>query len=455
MTEVGAAQPQSVALGPSAAALTRGIPALIVWAIAASLLCWLSYSELLHTANFAPAWDALYAAAFIAIIWRIRQGGVVDPLVIIGTSYLFLLSAGTLVFEYVQGRLFDLFNANLVGLGFAAFLLGLFVGRRYRLVGGETAAGPGTPQPLQSPGALWFMVGVTLAATAALFLKFGQIPLFAGDVNDAKYAMIAGSGYLNVCFVGAQVLTLLVLHHFVSLEDRRKVWRAHGLAIVVAVALVLSGWRGKTLIFVAAYGGMYLLHNPQRIRLRWIIIAPIAVITFLSVMGAYRRNGTVSLSGAAQELGIVLTTRPATMMLIVHNLDESERLGFSRYFGDLEKLMPGQQSGGNVDLKYLVFSHPERMPDLAGITPSVVGEAYMSFGSGGVFWVCIGLGALLGALYRRMCSAPSFGREASYLIVLLAMASGVQSGLGVQVVHLLYLLFWTAVATLLNRWHVH
>ena len=142
--------------------------------------------------------------------------------------------------------------------------------------------------------------------------------------------------------------------------------------------------------------------------------------------------------------------------LIVSNFEEDDFFHGSRYFADLIKLLPGQQHGANVELKNKVFGANNQMHENAGVTPSIVGEAYMNFGTSGIFYVCFLLGFVLAMFYNMAITRPSFIWVSLYITIIFSFgANALSAGISVAINHIIWNWLWIFIVYFFYKVKIH
>jgi len=306
---------------------------------------------------------------------------------------------------------------------------------------------------MKNRGLAYFTISVCILATFALFIK-GGVPMLAADVQQARLDLVSGNGILNIFLYGLTVFPLAVLYDAIARGTRRGMIGSHLLAGFVTFVILMTGGRSRTFAFLAEYLAMYFFFHRRRFSFKLMVACTVLLALFLAVVGAYRRGGSMDVPAMTKELGIVLATRPVMFSLVIDNFSESRMFYGSRYFGDLLKLLPGHQTGANVDLKYEVWPNADKMPDSAGVSPSVIGEAYMNFGVPGIFWFMFFEGLFLGLTYRMMINKPTFLRCAFYVMLIIDLGTAVSAGVGARLAKFMILWFWLAVIHFLYEWRV-
>lgn len=410
-------------------------------------LGFLSYREEIKVMDFSYLWYASFAVGIAFIFYHIYLGFVFHPFVLVGASFFLLIIIGTCIFSFFKERTFSDFGFNLVGLGFCSLASGLVLAEKFTLKFRKDAVSIYQPnKEMMNRFLIYSIVGLGLVLSLAMFAKFGGLPILKSNANEAKVNFLSGNGLLNLFFKGLPVFSLVILYH--QGINEKSLLISHLLFFVVLLITLAAGYRSTTLIGVGEYLFLYLFLKGKKIPLKYMFMAGIFIILFLSIWGAMRR-GKLDTEGAINEFVIVVTARPAIMELIIRNFDEKNYFKGSLYYNDFKKLMPGSQVGANVDLKYAIFGNSDSMPELAGVTPSILGEAYMNFGPQGVFWVMLLIGITLGTTYKFFLHHPSFLICSFYLTFVFGIAGSIQSGLGLKSVHLVFIWFWVFVIGIL------
>jgi hypothetical protein len=393
-------------------------------------------------------WGVVYAFSFLYIINR-STSEFYSPSVILLLAYLLLLGVGSVLYSYIRGVNYWAYSTNLIGIGF----LSLWLGTVFPILKFHPSP---TTAKFYGFGKLKSVVpfyGMTLTAFILSFLLFASadIPLFSTNVNEAKLDLFSGKGYLAIFFRGLPVISLAFYYGAFSRNSQQAKKISHVLAFIVLSLMFVTGYRALTLIFLASYVSLICHLNQWKLKLPQILLGVSAVLAFLGTMGAYRR-GNMSIDGALGELAVILTARPAiTDNIMVHYAENNFYYG-SRYFEDLKKLLPGSQTGANVDLKNELFGNAEKMAELAGITPGICAESYMNFGA---WWIPVSLfiiGFAMRLMFHAIKTKPTPAMTIAYFLLIFNMAGAIQSGFGTKLIHLLYLLFWILVIRFFFTW---
>lgn len=391
-------------------------------------------------------WLLLYGASAILIIKKVKTGFFFDPLVVVPGAYLFLVVTGTILFGKLTGIGYAIYPSNLVGLGYVSLILGIFLTRDFNH-GVNRATENSWPRAMKNRPLMAFLFMICLLLSLALFAS-GGIPILAEDVNEAKLSLFSGRGYLGVFFRGLGIISLAVLHDACITRWRTRLRISHTLAVLVTFFILITGQRSSTLIFLGEYLSMYFLFNRRRFSFTEIVKVTVLVVLFLGAMGSYRHQ-ELDFEPIISEVGHILLIRPKNFELITERYDKLRFYHGKLYFHNLKKLLPGKQEGLGTDLKNELFPHRSDMPELAGVSVTIIGEAYMNFGEAGVIGVMIALGMVLSLAYKKMISNPTFMRSAFYLTLVFAMAGAVSSGISNKIVHLIFFWFWIAIVGLI------
>jgi len=386
-------------------------------------------------------WPFVYLAGFLLIVFLVLKGEIYHPVVLVGSSYVFLLVIGTFVFEEFRGRPLSPYVHNLIGIGFLALLSSLSM--VIILTGGKKH-----PQKyqLQHVQLVYGLAILGILSALIMFAKFKGIPLLAANPNEAKVNFLAGNGIFNLFFKGMPVFAMAILYIRVQLGQSLLI--AHMYCGLMMILILLAGYRSTTLISLGEYVFLYLIIKEKKVPTYAWVVAFILAIFYMTFLGSYRR-GNAGLAGATEELDIILNTRPVWVEIIIRNFTEFDYYHGSLYYNDFKRFLPGTQVNANVDLKYALFANADDMPENTGITPSIVGEAYMNFGQDGVLWVSIVVGIIIGLFYWQFLQQQNFLWMALFLTLVFGMAGGIQSGIGLKLIHLTQFWFWVIFIGLL------
>jgi oligosaccharide repeat unit polymerase len=399
--------------------------------------------------DLSAAWAVLYAGAAFVALRELAKGLFHSPFLLLPTAYFMLIVVGTNLFELLRGRATNVDLPNLVGIGFLALLSGLGVGSVSFTADGS-ARGLGSVSVPRRSNFLGLLLFAALGCVAAalLFLKLGAIPMLSPETNEAKAALLSGSGAINLFFVGGTIAACFAVYAAALSGDPVRMRLSHAVAIALVIMLTLSGTRSKTVLFVLQYLATWMIASNLRVSFRQVAWAVLLLAVFMAGVGAARRDDD---SSAFDEARIILIARPAMFERIYTHFDLENAFHGSRYFSDLKKLLPGADSGANTDLKYELFPNADQMPELSGVSPSIVGEAYMNFGAIGIPAVMFFVGMLGAWTYMRMRQSLSAFALIGYLLIVFMLSGAMSSGLGARLVPLVIQLFWLCALALLYR----
>jgi len=414
------------------------------------LLVWVSTQKSFLERDFLIGWIVIYGSSVFWIARRISRE-FYGPDVVLLSSYLFLLGIGSVLYAYIRGKEYWQYGTNLFGIGYVA----LWIGTRIpiaRLRIENQSKWFVKLDVLRMRGLLALTTIVVIAAVIILFLVSG-IPILSTDINEAKLQFFSGKGYLSIFFRGLPVISLAYCYYALTQPSARARFLSHSLAAIVACFLILTGYRGMTLFFVTMYVSMFAFLANWNPRFWSATLAGIIAIVFLGVVGAFRRQNA-SVSGVLEEFGILVTARPAISDDIIRSFDVRNYYWGSRYFDDLVKILPGSQTGANVDLKYELFSNAANMPELAGITPGLPAESFMNFGA---WWIPVSLflvGYASKIAFVAMKSEPTVTRSLFYFTFVYNLAGAIQTGIGTKLIHFVYIWFWIIIVRVFFRWRL-
>jgi oligosaccharide repeat unit polymerase len=434
------------------------VPPVIGWTALVFLTLFvavLTHSGILWTADLRFLWLTIYGFSFVMIVDRVGKGRFFEPFVVMQSAYLLIIAIGSTIFELLKEKEYQLHLFNFVGIGYFGMLAGVLLAQDYLYTFNLDRVKQYTfvSQLMKNRTLNYLSVMVCILATLALFAKEG-VPMFAADVQQARLDLLSNGGYLNLFMFGLAVFPLAFLYDAITRDSRTALIWSHVLAGFVLLAILLCGGRSKTFAFLAEYVGMYYFFKRRRFSLKLMFAGISMLLIFLAVVGVYRRGGTMDVPTLTKEVGITMATRPVMFGMVVDKFSLTKMFYGTRYFADLVKILPGHQTGANVDLKYEIWPNADKMPDSSGVTPSVIGEAYMNFGVPGIFWFMFFEGFFLGLTYRLMIRKPTFLRTAFYFILVINSATAISAGMGTRLIQLLVLWFWLAIVAFLYEWRL-
>ncbi len=404
--------------------------------------CTLAHTTPILTEEFNGYWIFTYVVFGILIYGKIRQGIIYHPIVLVGCSYFLLLVVGSIVFPFFKGRTFNLYAYNLIGIGFSSLMGGIIMGD----LSGPKHNEIKPTSSIHNTGLVYALAIIALLASLIMFVKFKGLPIFAGDPNEAKVNFLSGNGVLNLFFKGISILALAVLYE--RFYSGKSLVIAHVYCALVMLITLAAGYRSSSLVSLGEYITLYVILTKTKIPVKRIALVGLLAILFLSSWGAFRR-GSNGMEGLVREFDMVINGRPVIIEAIVRNFETDDFFNGSLYYSDFKRFQPGVQVNANVDLKYAIFPTADSMPESAGITPSIVGEAYMNFGQEGVYWVLLVVGLLLGYSYKGFTFKPNFLRSAIFLTFTFGMADAIQTGIGLKLVHLAQFWIWAILLSII------
>jgi oligosaccharide repeat unit polymerase len=406
-------------------------------AVAIILTGILDYSPIIHEHRLESFWYVVYGVAVLFILHKLKRGELFHPITIVISAYFLILILGTVTYGYWKKFDLEPLPFNLINIGLLSMLLGILLGENLYFIK-DRFYQPAIGNPLFH----YILAAMGVAALFTLFIKAGTIPMFAPNPNYAKTMILAGNGYLNLFFKGMHMFVLSIL--FTQLHGKKDLTYVHVFFLFTLCITLMAGHRAKSLIYLGQYLVLYLFFTGKRIPLRIIIPAGLVVVLFLSFWGSFRR-GNSGLEGALTEFEIVVVHRPFMVDAVIRNFDTDDLFNGSLYYTDFQRFLPGTESISNVELKYIVFNDPKALPEINGLTPSLVGEAYLNFGQYGPFWVILIVGFIQGFLYKLFKNKPAFIICGFYLTTVFHVADSIQTGLGLKLVHLTQSWFWVIV----------
>lgn len=403
-----------------------------------ALLVYIASMDLNNEA-FPFFWNFIFIIGLLVIFTLVLKGQVYHPFAIIGASYLFLLGFGSVFFSFFRDRPLQAYAANLIGIGFFALMIGFYGSHHFW----RTKPFSSLPKKTVINQQWLYLIAILgLMSTLYMFLSFRGIPMFMANPNEAKVNFLAGKGIFNLFFKGMPVFAMAIL--YVRYQSKQSLWVAHLYCGVMIIFILGAGYRSSTVISLGEYIILYLLLTGKKLPIWSIFMAGIMVLVFIAIIGSYRRGKTETLA-STDELDIVLNARPVMVELISRNFTEFDLLHGSLYLNDFKRFLPETQVNANVDLKFLLFQNAEAMPEIAGVTPSIIGEAYMNFGQKGVLAVPLLIGVLSAILYYLFLKKGNFLWTAVFITYVFGIAGAIQSGLGLKVIHLTQFWFWALI----------
>lgn len=254
----------------------------------------------------------------------------------------------------------------------------------------------------------------------------GKVPIFSNNVAQSKLDFVAGKGLINLFFLGAQVSSLLLFYTY--LQKNRMTKKKYFVLLSILLLVFLTGYRSSTMEYIIMLIFIYFIFNPAKIKVKTFIIAGAGILLFLSSVGALRR-GELNRESLLFEFAIFTTARPSILRLIVEKSPENGGSELT-YFSEFNKFSPGKHKSTNSKIKDDLFKNNHNMPELAGITPSILGEAYLNFGvDAHYFLFSLGLFfSFLHYLFLKYRSHPLM--VYFYFSIIITILSSTNAGLG-------------------------
>ncbi|PNU20294.1 hypothetical protein C2E25_08285 [Geothermobacter hydrogeniphilus] len=383
----------------------------------------------------------------VVVILKYKKYGICHPYVIVSVSYMVLIVFGEIFYTYVKGRYYDHYAESLTYIGFISMFLGTFVAKYRVILSSLKNRGVYVFAGAKSNYCIYFVAAIGVMAFLVLVL-FSGVPIISDNVNEARIRFFSGKGYLNVFFISLQIVPLAILFDVFARKMYSRIIWCHLFSVVVFFLNIATGFRGIAIKSILLYFLTYLFISNKKLSLAKGAVVLLALLLFLSVVGAFRREGKVGIEGVAREIGITLVARPAIFETIVKKFDVSSRFNGIGYVYDFLKFKPGEQKGKNVELKYMFFKNYKNMPESAGINPSIIGEAYVNFGVSGVFIIPFIVGFIVRRLYMRCYDNFTFFNVVLYVSVVLEVSLALASGLGPRLPMYSLVLFWICLISL-------
>jgi len=397
---------------------------------------------------------SILAVLSVAILFylasNLRTMNIYDPMLVMLGAYLFLIMIGSWLFAIIKNRSFNELASVLVYGGFVSLFCGLFLSKFKLPIGNHESRSYLLPNFMGAKSKrLLFLIVILGFLSFFILILFGGIPMLSANVDEARLRFYAGKGYLNLFFMALPIVAIAFLSDSYASGSRRRIQYSHLFALFVFAMIFLTGYRSTFAKSVLMYFFVLLIISNEKIKISRMIAWAGALFIFIIAVGAFRR-GMVSFDALVMEAGITVVARPAMLEMILNHYESADFLYGSGYFADFIKLLPGSQVGQNVDLKNQVFANAKQMSELAGVTPSLIGEAYMNFGKLGAFIVPFTLGYFIGTIYK-LCinNRNNFFIVALYTSLLLEAVISLNAGLGTRLPPYLLLFFWVVVISLL------
>ena len=388
---------------------------------------------------------ATCVAVFLMLVFfPVRNTEIFSPITLLAFSYFVFLLLGALVFEVIRERDYLPEAQLLVFSGFIYLSLGLLIGNFLFSFKPRHEA---YTLYCREPKLIWALLGVSMLAYVTL-IAMGGIPLLSENPNHARIQFFSGKGHFAVFVRAAPVLSIALLIDAIGRGSRNRLLRSHIVFAIVIVMNLLTGARGATLSVVLVYMLVYLSLTGTRVTKLQVFLAALAALVMLSVVGAQRRFSEISFDNLFQELVVILSARPAAVQRILDRFPEGQEFGLINYFSDIVRLLPGVDVSQNARVRDIIFSSSTDMHQLAGINPSLVGEAMMNVGPLGPYFLPFAVGLFAAGIYALAKSGkPTFFSIAIYFSVMAELVISVSSGLGTRMPGLIIAIFWIVVVS--------
>ena len=313
--------------------------------------------------------------------------------------YIYVMGLGPLFFLSEQLRLNYNYYTYVLG-GLLCFAWGTFIG--VLLLGGrEKKARKAKRKTLrfniERVKVLRLLWAISVVAGLYYAYKNREF-LFQGDVQNGRVAAMAGNGML-IQLAQLSIVALPMIYELYY-DGPRKYGRrfSSGIEIIICSAisfavLLLQGYRSYALTFGLCM--MIVIFNKNNVNNRRIVFAGIGGIVVLEFLGLIRASSSISTRGL---FNFALSFRNS---LVVNNSNFSHILATfpyktpfqygKTYFMDFLILRPGPDIDFTLWLKEQVgiaFAG-------GGRTPSILGEAYINFGTPFIF-ICMFLLGIVG-----------------------------------------------------------
>lgn len=409
----------------------------IITKYTAAILLWLA---LLSMTGNVLASSSATLAMLLLFDWSDRDMSV-SPKALLTISYVVFILVGALFFDAFKSVSFDDRVMDGIYIGFISLALGILTSQ-WALARTVAHDSPIGSYYLMQKGMLHLLLIISGLSYLVLIAMSG-IPLFSSDPDSARLAFTAGKGHIAIFYKAAPIICVALVIDAIASGDFRRLRRAHVIVGVVAFSSLLTGARGATGQIILSYFMAWAIVADFRPKIVHVYGAVLTGICAMSVIGAIRRFGSISLDNALFELSIILTARPAALRLIDIKLQNFEKFGIGAYFTDLGKLLPGISSGQNVVVKDLIFGNSSRLSEGAGINPSIIGEAIINLGGVGPYIVPFLVGVLGYTLFKKsLKKSGSFFWVATYSFFVSEAFIGISSGLAPRITGFVISFFW-------------
>jgi len=385
-------------------------------------------------------WFSLFLAVSVFFL-KLNHSESFSPIKIISLTYIVFLLIGASIFEQLRLAGFSGKSEQMIYVGFIGLLLGMII---------PTFFSPSSPSnkkfhaPCMARPILLFLLGVS-AACYLILIALSGIPLLSDNVDQARINFFAGKGHIAIFYRGAPALSLALLIDALSRNRLKFIILSHFVAFFIVISLLAIGGRGLTLSFLMSYILLHLFMRGKDIKFLIVLFGAIFALGFMSTIGSIRRFGSATVTGALEELIIILTARPAANQLILNEFESGDKFGITAYFVNIASLLPGVSVNTNLELRNIIFLNAENMPETAGINPSISGEAFINFGHWGVFFVPAIFGLVNMMLYIKAKKSEGFFWLAFYFLTLGSSVIAVTSGIGVRMPDVVVSLLWLGI----------
>ena len=326
-----------------------------------------------------------------------KKSSITSPIFMFGLIYASLIILGVVLYSSFHSR--DI-NHQVIGYiftGYLSLIIGSFFCQNTTLLKKPDFTKK-TINQAQSINYIHILTILGFVGFIGLIATSG-IPLLSANINEAKVNFYAGKGHFNTLYKFLPILSLAYLANGLAKKEMRLIKRSHILLFIILITAVLTGYRSLVVKTLLTYSIFYIIVTDLKLSKTKVYISVAVTFVFATIVGSLRRGHDI-FSHFSTEIGILLTARPQAIELIINRIDSIKSSGIKfSYFSDMLKLLPGTRYGQDAELKFLIFDNAQNMPELAGINPTIIGEALIIGGDPMVIIAPFIVGFLLGKLF--------------------------------------------------------
>lgn len=316
-----------------------------------------------------------------------------------------------------------------------------------------------------------FLVFVGIGSVA-LFLTImsnflGGLFEVISALQSRSVAVLSGRGYVGLLVDLPIVVNLLLAFSYFrrkELNVRYKgKWAFYGTLILSLVILIVMGGRGAILQYLLMLGIVYHACKKQRVKISWALIFLILLSFIVIVVGLASRYSAQtqkplieSISASSENL---VATLSAPFALLDHYMlakiyVDSKGYDYGEQYASFlvrpipRSIWPNKPLPTGLKLRQVFWGDTT-----GGITPTVFGELYISFGYFGLFFGSVLFGVALGFLGRLFNTSLVDSSQSVFyaLMTVVVVFSVVRSGLGISFPKILIYMFVVIFLNLLFK----